>query len=46
MVYLFTRDNSSEQAANDISVPSFQINARYVLINGKRMLEISAILYD
>ena len=46
MVYPFIRDNSTEQAAKGIWVPSFQINARYVLAIGKGMPEISAILYD
>ena len=37
------RDDYTEYVTSDISGPTFHINARYMLINGKRMIDILAI---
>ena len=40
---LAVRDHYTEQVTSDISGPTSHINARYMVINGQRMLDILAI---
>ena len=42
-IHLAVRDDYDEQATSDNSAPSFHINARYMLINGQRILDTLVI---
>ena len=44
-IHLAVRNDYTEQTTSDISVPSFHIHARYMLINGQGMLDVLAIEY-